>query len=137
MAIIGRIPGSAHFRNKKRHKVLTYPCLLAIRIDEGLHFANIEAVNDFIEQAVLEHPDAQQLLLVCSAVNVLDGDGIELLLDWNERLSEQGKTLNLAEVKGPIIDKLHKVNFNEKLISGQIFLSTHEAFMALADGNLD
>jgi len=137
MAIIGRIPGSAHFRNKKRHKVLTYPCLLAIRIDEGLHFANIEAVNDFIEQAVLEHPDAQQLLLVCSAVNVLDGDGIELLLDWNERLSEQGKTLNLAEVKGPIMDKLHKVNFNEKLISGQIFLSTHEAFMALADSNLD
>jgi len=137
MAIIGRIPGSAHFRNEKRHQVLTYPCLLAIRIDEGLHFANTEAVNDFIEQAIMEHPDARQLLLVCSAVNVLDGDGIELLQDWSERLKSQGKTLHLAEVKGPIMDKLHKVNFNGQLMPGQIFLSTHEAFMALADDNLD
>ena len=137
MAIIGRIPGSAHFRNEQRHQVLTYPCLLAIRIDEGLHFANQEAINGFIGHAIKEHPDARQVLLVCSAVNVLDGDGIELLLGWNDRLKSQGKTLHLAEVKGPIMDKLHKVNFGGRLMPGQIFLSTHEAFMALADDNLN
>ncbi|MEY8263031.1 MAG: hypothetical protein RPR98_02400, partial [Bermanella sp.] len=60
-----------------------------------------------------------------------------LLLGWNDRLKSQGKTLHLSEVKGPIMDKLHKVNFGGRLMPGQIFLSTHEAFMALADDNLN
>ncbi len=137
IAIIGRISGSAHFRNEKRHEVLTYPCLLAIRIDEGLHFANKEAVNSYIEQAVYQHPNAVHLLLVCSAVNVLDGDGVELLMEWNEKLRAQGITLHLAEVKGPIMDKLKEVHFTDQLNPGQVFLSTHEAFMALASADLE
>ncbi len=131
IAIIGRVPNSAHFRNELRHHVLTDPCLLAIRIDEGLHFANKEAVNTFIEQALIEHPNALHLLLVCSAVNVLDGDGIDLLSYWNSKLKSQCKVLHLAEVKGPIMDKLQEVHFIEQLEPGRVFLSTHEAFIAL------
>ncbi len=137
IAIIGRIPRSAHFRNEKRHDVLTYPCLLAIRIDEGLHFANKEAVHNYIEQAINQHPHAVHLLLVCSAVNILDGDGIELLMEWNEKLKGQGITLHLAEVKGPIMDKLKEVNFTDQLNPGRVFLSTHEAFIALASTDLE
>jgi SulP family sulfate permease len=131
MAIVGRVPNSAHFRNELRHYVLTDPCLLAIRIDEGLHFANKEAINTFIEQALMEHPNTLHLLLVCSAVNVLDGDGIDLLKEWNSKLKSQCKVLHLAEVKGPIMDKLKDVHFTEQLEPGRVFLSTHEAFVAL------
>lgn len=40
MAIVGQIPGTEHFRNVKRHKVITHPELLTIRVDESLYFAN-------------------------------------------------------------------------------------------------
>lgn len=132
IAIIGRIPGTAHFRNIKRHDVLTHDALLAIRIDEGLHFANRDAIDRFIEQAVDEHPDIQHLLLVFSAVNVLDSDGMELLEHWKDKLAEQDKILHLSEVKGPIMDDLTKRGFSEVLHPGRIFLSTHEAFEALS-----
>ena len=132
IAIIGRIPGSAHFRNIKRHKVLTDDNLLAIRIDEGLHFANIETINAFIEKAVMQFPQAQNLLIVCSAVNIVDSDGLDLLQNWNEKLQAQGKQLHLAEVKGPVMDDLIKRGFIDALSPGVVFLSTNQAFDALS-----
>jgi SulP family sulfate permease len=132
MAIIGRIPDSDHFRNIKRHKVITDDNLLAIRIDEGLHFANIDTVNTFLEKAVMQFPEAKNLLIVCSAVNIVDSDGLDLLQTWNEKLQAQGKQLHLAEVKGPVMDNLIKRGFIDALKPGEIFLSTHQAFDALS-----
>ncbi|NVK36386.1 MAG: STAS domain-containing protein [Gammaproteobacteria bacterium] len=131
IAIIGRIPGTAHFRNIKRHKVETFDNLLAIRIDEGLHFANVEAIDTFIEDSLSTYPDIQHLLIVCSAVNIMDGDGIELLQTWHDKLLTQGKQLHLAEVKGPVMDDLEIRGFINDLKPGQVFLSTHEAFESL------
>lgn len=132
IAIIGRIPDTNHFRNIKRHKVITDPSLLAIRIDEGLHFANVDTVNTFLEKAIKQFPDTQNLLIVCSAVNIIDSDGLELLQTWNEKLQAQGKQLHLAEVKGPVMDNLTKRGFIKDLAPGKIFLSTHQAFNALS-----
>jgi len=137
IAIIGRIPGTAHFRNVKRYDVQTHESLLAIRIDEGLHFANQDAIDDFLEKAINNHPKIKDLLIVCSAVNVLDSDGIELLQKWHDKLLDQGKQLHLAEVKGPIMDELEKRGFIEQLKPGQVFLSTHQAFEALSSQPTD
>ena len=38
IAVIGRIPGSEHFRNVERHEVQTIPGVLFLRIDESLFF---------------------------------------------------------------------------------------------------
>jgi len=133
IAIIGRIPDTQHFRNIKRFNVITYPHLLAIRIDEGLHFANRETVEDYINDALKQHPQTQHLLLVCSAVNIIDSDGIELLESLAHRARKTGITLNLAEVKGPIMDKLHRVKIVELIAPGKVYLSTDEAFKALGE----
>lgn len=131
IAIIGRIPNSTHFRNVKRYEVETFDNLLAIRIDEGLHFANQEIVNEYLEHAIAKHPNAEHLLLVCSAMNVLDADGLELLQHLRQKLLLQNKTLHLAEVKGPIMDQLLKTDFLASLTPGKVFLSTHDAFVEL------
>ena len=132
IAIIGQIPDSAHFRNIKRHNVITHPGLLAIRIDEGIHFANQDAINQFIEEALQHNPDTINLLIVCSAVNIIDSDGLDLLQSWNEKLQLQNKQLHLAEVKGPVMDELYKRGFVEGIQPGKIFLSTKQAFDALS-----
>ncbi len=131
MAIIGRIPNSAHFRNVNRHHVQTHEQLLAIRIDEGLHFANKEAVNDFLEKAIKNHPNAKHVLIVCSAVNIIDAEGIELLETWLDKLKNQERQLHLSEVKGPIMDTFEQINFRQTLSPGKIYLSTHQAFNEL------
>ena len=40
LAVVGRVPDSEHYRNIKRHEVITYPHILSIRVDESLYFAN-------------------------------------------------------------------------------------------------
>ncbi|MCD8514717.1 MAG: sulfate permease, partial [Burkholderiaceae bacterium] len=49
IAVIGRVPGTEHFRNVLRHKVETRPGLLALRVDENLFFANAALVEQHIE----------------------------------------------------------------------------------------
>ncbi len=132
IAIIGRIPHTTHFRNVKRHNVITQTGLLAIRIDEGIHFANQDAINQFIESALGSYPNTQDLLVVCSAVNIIDSDGLDLLQSWNEKLQAQNKQLHLAEVKGPVMDELTKRGFVESINPGHIFLTTSEAFDTLS-----
>ena len=40
MAIVGRVPGTEHFRNIERHAVIRSETVLIIRVDESLYFAN-------------------------------------------------------------------------------------------------
>jgi SulP family sulfate permease len=39
----------------------------------------------------------------------------------------------LAEVKGPVMDKLQRSDLLDKLAPGRVFLSTHEAMLALTE----
>lgn len=131
IAIIGRIPNTGHFRNVRRHKVETFAHLLAIRIDESLTFANRENVEDFINQAIDDHKETKHLLLVCSAVNQIDSDGLEFLESLIRKQKALGRCVHLAEVKGPIMDKLDQIEFEKLLAPGIIYMSTDEAFKAL------
>lgn len=56
MAIVGRVGESEHFRNVKRHKVITWSNLLLIRVDESLHFSNTRYLEDRLLAAVADQP---------------------------------------------------------------------------------
>ena len=46
MAVVGRVPGTEHFRNVKRHKVEIDDTVLTVRVDESLYFANARYLED-------------------------------------------------------------------------------------------
>ncbi len=52
IAIVGRVGESEHFRNILRHKVRTWPNILAVRIDESLYFANAAQLEDVVARLV-------------------------------------------------------------------------------------
>lgn len=131
LAVVGRIEGSEHFRNVQRNPVKTYPHVLAIRVDESLYFANIKALEDYVLHAVSHIPDLQHLLLICSAINFIDASALETLEALFADLNSAGVRVYLAEVKGPVMDQLEKTDFVEKLGQERIFLSTHQAMLAL------
>lgn len=129
MAVIGRVPGTEHFRNVERHNVETRPGLLALRVDENLFFANMPRVEERIAAALAADPSVQRVLLVCSGVNQIDTTALGVLSDLEARLAEQGIRLQLAEVKGPVMDRLRDTPLGQRL-RNRMFLSTHEAFVA-------
>ncbi|WP_052050775.1 SulP family inorganic anion transporter [Leptolyngbya sp. KIOST-1] len=132
IAEVGRVGDSEHFRNVKRHPVHTCPGVLAIRIDESLYFANSKYLEDYLMQAVAEHPTANALVLICSAINHIDGSALETLEALVDNFREAGVTVYLSEVKGPVMDQLERARFVQHLGGKErIFLSTHQAIAAL------
>jgi sulfate permease, SulP family len=131
-AIVGRVPGTEHFRNVKRHQVFTDPRILTIRIDESLTYLNARWLEEFVLEQVAAQPDLKHLILMCSAVNAIDASALESLEAINHRLREGGIRLQLSEVKGPVMDALRNSTFLDDL-TGQVWLSQNEAFGALRD----
>ena len=129
-AIIGRVPGSEHFRNVSRHEVETDERLIILRVDESLYFANARYLEDRVLELARNNPDLQHIVLACQGVNVIDASAVDTLLAINEQLQDTGVMLHLAEVKGPVMDRLKKTDLYQAL-TGRIFLSTFHAWEAL------
>jgi SulP family sulfate permease len=131
IAVIGRIPGSEHFRNIERHGVETIPDVLFLRIDENLFFGNLNAIETRLASELEHAPFTHDVVLILSAVNSIDTTAMEVLTDLNRDLAERGIKLHLAEVKGPVQDRLQRSPLWATL-SGQVYLSVNGAFESLA-----
>ncbi len=77
MAIVGLVPGTQHFRNIRRHDVLTSEKILTLRIDESLYFANSRYLEDRVTELVADRPPLRHLILMCSAINAIDASALE------------------------------------------------------------
>lgn len=129
-AVVGQISGTEHFRNINRHQVETAPHILLFRIDEGLFFANSRFLEDRLYTLVAQNPELTDIVLICSAINYIDGSALESLETINQRLQDSGVRLHLSEVKGPVMDRLQRTSFPQHL-SGEIFLTTYAAWRKL------
>ncbi|WP_404475299.1 sulfate permease [Vreelandella venusta] len=129
-AVVGRVPGTEHFRNVKRHQVETDEQVAMLRIDESLYFANARYLEDTVMALAARSPSLKHMVLTCQAVNVIDASALESLEAINARLKDAGVMLHLAEVKGPVMDRLKDTDFYHEL-TGKMFFTTFEAWQAL------
>ncbi|QGZ42511.1 SulP family sulfate permease [Pseudoduganella flava] len=123
IAVLGRIPGTEHFRNVDRYPAATSAGLLILRIDANLFFGNVESVNERIEDELRAHPGTRHLVLNMLAVSSIDTTALFALAELNASLKARGIGLHLAEVKGPVMDRLRDSSLPDQL-GGRIFLST-------------
>jgi SulP family sulfate permease len=129
---VGQVPGTEHFRNVRRHQVLTIPEVLGLRVDESLYFANARALEDWINAEVADRPQLRHVVLQCTAINDIDGSALESLEAIDDRLRGAGLALHLSEVKGPVMDRLRRSDFVEHL-SGKVFLTHYQAISELRE----
>jgi SulP family sulfate permease len=134
-AVVGRVPGTEHFRNVLRHDVELCPKVTFLRVDESLYFANARFLEETVMDLVICKPELKDLVLVCPAVNQVDASALESLEAINERLKDAGVRLHLSEVKGPVMDRLKGTELLSHL-SGEVFLSTYEAWQALTGSRI-
>ncbi len=132
-AVVGQVGDTEHYRNVKRHKVRTDPGVLLFRIDENLFFPNAGYLEDSLRAEVAANPEITDVVLICSSVSLVDASALETLEELRETLHAAGVTLHLAEVKGPVMDRLQRTSFIEDLAPGQVFLSTHDAVKHLRE----
>jgi len=126
-ALVGRVPDTEHFRNIERHDVETVSNAALLRIDESLYFANARYLEDTVYNLVASRPELEHVVLICSAVNLIDASALESLDAINARLKDSDVKLHLSEVKGPVMDQLKKSDFLDAL-TGRVFLSTYAAW---------
>lgn len=132
IAIVGRLPGTEHFRNVQRFTVETHPSILTVRIDENLFFANARSLEERLQSLVSHNAAIKHLVLMCTAVNMIDASALQSLEKIVDRLNDAGVKLHLSEVKGPVMDKLKDSDLIKNL-SGKVFLTQHQAIEELEE----
>jgi SulP family sulfate permease len=130
IAVMGRIVGTEHFRNVERHGVETIPGVLFFRVDESFFFGNLRSIEARLSYEINHFEPAHDVVLVMSAVNRVDMTALEALTEISDDLSKRNIRLHLAEVKGPVQDRMAKTPF-WKSLNGRIYLSCNDAFELL------
>ena len=130
IAVVGRIVGTEHFRNVERHGVETLPGVLFVRIDESLFFGNLSAIELRVLNELTKQPNTRAVVLIMSAVNRIDVTALDALTELVLELQSRGILLHMAEVKGPVQDKMLNTALWGQL-SARVHLSVNAAFEAL------
>ncbi|WP_295535750.1 SulP family inorganic anion transporter [uncultured Thioclava sp.] len=131
VAEMGQVPGTEHFRNVQRHRVISAPGVLSLRVDESLWFPNARFIEELIYDRIAADQSIKHVVLNCPAVNHIDSSALEALEEVNDQLKDAGVRLHLSEVKGPVMDALTRSDLITHL-GGQIYLTHHDALVALA-----
>lgn len=131
IAVVGRIPNTEQFRNIKRHQVETWRHLLLLRVDENITFTNINYIEDYLAAELKRQPDTRHVVLIFTSVSDIDTTALETLENINHELQRAGKTLNISEAKGPVLDKLKKTDFLQHLSPGKVFFRNVDAVKEL------
>ncbi len=132
ITIVGRVANTGHFRSARRYDVETFPHVAAIRIDENIYFGNTHQVENKLLKIIQRRPGTKHVLLVCSAVNMIDNSGLEMLYRINQNLDRMGIKLHLAEVKTPVMVQLEATDFVMKM-TGSVFFTTDQAMKDLSE----
>ncbi len=89
-----------------------------------------------VARAASEKQDLTHLVIICSAVNSIDHSALESLEQLASSLGEAGIQMHLAEVKGPVMDRLKQTDFLDHLNPGRVFLSVESAVQTLRSDSL-
>ena len=130
MALVGRFPGTEHYRDAERFNVETSDFVKTLRIDESLYYANARYLEDKVARVVQQSPDMTDLILMCTAVNRIDASALSSLEEINKRLKSTSIRLHFSDMQSRVKERLFRSTFLDQL-SGQIFLSQHEAMEEL------
>ncbi|WP_191602654.1 SulP family inorganic anion transporter [Marinomonas algicola] len=130
IAVVGQVTGTEHFRNVERFNVEVHESILTLRVDENLYFANARVMEDKVAALVAEKPNVTDVILMCTAINMIDASALDSLEAISDRLQSANIKLHLSEVKGPVMDKLKESDLIKHL-SGNVYLTQYQAVQSI------
>ncbi|MCB0631550.1 MAG: solute carrier family 26 protein [Saprospiraceae bacterium] len=129
MAELGKVPGTAFYRNVGRFKQLERrPDLLIVRFDAQLYFANINFFRDRIDELIQEKgAGLKALILNFDSINNMDSSGVHALEELFTDSRNRKLNVYLTGVKGPVRDAMVKGHLIDKIGEDNMFMSVQEA----------
>ncbi len=129
MPLLGRQRGTQVFRSLDEYPDgETYPGVVVLRFDGGLHFASSSAFEDRLRE-VVEQADGQvhTVVLDFEGVNFIDSQGASTLDEVLDVAEAQGAEVRLARVKQQVRALLVRDGLVDRLGEEQLFGNVYEA----------
>ncbi|MEL6188036.1 MAG: sulfate permease, partial [Myxococcota bacterium] len=97
-AVLGRLPGTAAFRNLKNHpEAMATPGCLIVRFDAQFYFGNVSFLESTLERLESEYEgELTTVILDFSSVNALDSSADAALTELSLRYPARGLSLRIA-----------------------------------------
>ena len=131
VAMLGRVPGTALYRNVERFEGLEQrDDMKILRFDAQLYFANSNFFKETLENVMIDNENLKVLILDCESVNQMDSSAVHALEEVIDDYRSNGKDIYFSAVKGPVRDALSKAHLDEKIGKNNFFMSKQEAVEA-------
>ena len=129
MPELGRRSGTQVFRSTVEYPDgETYPGLLVMRFDAGLHFGSSDALEDRLRELAEEaDPALHTVVIDLEGVNFIDSQGSDKVSQLFDLAEASGIELRLARVKPHVLALLGRDGVIEKLGENKIYDSVYSA----------
>lgn len=124
-AILARHPDGT-YRDARKHNLDHDKEVLVLRFEGRLYFANVEAFEEAVTEALASHPAAKAILIVGDGINEIDASGEEMLRQLVSDLRDNGVQVGFAEFKWKVMEVLERTGL-AALIGPAFFFRTIEA----------
>ena len=132
---LGRVDGRRGFHDIERHPdARQVPGLLVFRFDAPVFFANAEHFGRAVKKHVAKRGQpVTRVLIAAEPITDVDTTGAESLRDLVDDLSAMGITFAVAELKGPVKDRLDRYGTRVRIGDANFYLTLDEAIGAHLD----
>lgn len=129
IAILGKVPNTHFYRNRKRFKdVIIDDEILIIRFDAQLHFANTSYFKDKLQEFAAYKGEKLKLLIIDGeSLNNLDSSAIYALDEVLNYFKSKNIDVAFTGLKGPVRDTINKSGLIHKIGVDRCFMSIQEA----------
>lgn len=129
LAVLGKIPGTNHYRNIKRFEDLEQRTdAIIVRFDAQLYFANTTFFKEQMEKLIKSAgPDLKALILDAESITGIDSSAMHALEEVVDELKEKEIDFYICDVKGPVRDALKRGHVTEKIGEDHFFISVQNA----------
>lgn len=117
LAVLGRLPGTHHWRNIKRHPhAVQAPGILAIRMDAPFFYGNTKYLKDALNTLIGERTDPLVAVVIdATALTRIDSSAAGALKELAEDYKGRGIALYLAGIRGPVHDVIKRCHLDDLL----------------------
>ncbi len=117
VAVLGQLPGTAHFRNMDRFSDAQQPeGLVIMRFDAQLFYGNVSYFKDKIVELVnAQDEPVEGFILDSSSIQSIDSTGLQALEEVIDFMHSKNIRFMMSGVIGPVRDLLYKTGTMEKM----------------------
>ncbi|MCD5420675.1 SulP family inorganic anion transporter [Rhodococcus pyridinivorans] len=120
-------------RHPEGHRI---PGLVLVRFDAPLFFANGVILTKFVRELVRERDDRiEWVVLAAEPITDLDISAVEEIERLDDYLAHRGIRLAFAAMKGPVKDKLHRMQSGNRFGAGRFHPTVRTAVVAFRHRN--